>query len=102
MTNPGDPNPPRMSAEDAFLDMLTDYFLETLERPARETNSLQRFFRPQECRACRACRGAEPRILGSGSGVEAANFLNALVTKSPSQAALVDVLASANLLRLPV
>ena len=43
MPQPGDPNPPRMSTEEAFLELLTDT-LETMERPARG-QFLQRFFR---------------------------------------------------------
>ena len=38
-----DPNPPRLSTEDAFLELLTDT-LETLERPARG-QFLQQFFK---------------------------------------------------------
>src|SRR5258708_20377414 len=34
MPQPGDPNPPSLSTEDAFLELLTDT-LESMERPAR-------------------------------------------------------------------
>src|SRR3977135_4513703 len=39
----GGPNPPRLSTEDAFLELLTDT-LETMERPARG-QFLERFFK---------------------------------------------------------
>lgn len=97
MPSPGDPNPPRMSAEDAFLELLTDT-LETLERPARG-QFLQRFFRSiahvdlaeAQCLDLWEQALARKRELSEGTGKRVA-----------LQAALVDVLASANLLRLPV
>jgi diguanylate cyclase (GGDEF)-like protein len=97
MPHPGTPNPPRMSAEDAFLELLTDT-LESLERPARG-QFLQRFFRSIAHVDLTETQGldlleqalARKRELSESTGKKVA-----------LQAALVDVLASANLLRLPI
>jgi diguanylate cyclase (GGDEF)-like protein len=97
MSHPGAPNPPRMSAEDAFLELLTDT-LETLEHPARG-QFLQRFFRSIAHVDLSETQGldlweqalARRRELSESTGKRVA-----------LQAALVDVLSSANLLRLPI
>ena len=97
MPDPGAPNPPRMSAEESFLELLTDT-LESLERPARG-QFLQRFFRSIAHVDLTEAQGldlwetalARKRELSESTGRRVA-----------LQAALVDALASANLLRLPV
>jgi diguanylate cyclase (GGDEF)-like protein len=97
MPNPGDSNPPHLSTEDAFLDLLTDT-LENLERPARG-QFLQRFFR--------SIAHVEITETQSLDFWEQALSLRRELSESMEkkvslQMALVDVLASANLLRLPV
>jgi diguanylate cyclase (GGDEF)-like protein len=97
MPQSGDPNPPRLSTEDAFLELLTET-LETLERPARG-QFLQRFFKSiahvdlSETQSIDFWEQAlaRKRELSENVGKKVA-----------LQAALVDVLASANLLRLPI
>ena len=97
MPQAGDPNPPRLSTEEAFLELLTDT-LETLERPARG-QFLQRFFKSiahvdlSETQSIDFWEQAlaRKRELSENVGKKVA-----------LQAALVDVLASANLLRLPI
>src|ERR1700719_5064897 len=97
MPDPGAPNPPRMSAEESFLELLTDT-LESLERPARG-QFLQRFFRSIAHVDLTEAQGldlwetalARKRELSESTGRSVA-----------LQAALVYALASANLLRLPV
>src|ERR1039458_8718199 len=97
MPQPGAPNPPRLSTEDAFLELLTDT-LETLERPARG-QFLQQFFKSiahvdlSETQSIDIWEQAlaRKRELSENVGKKVA-----------LQAALVDVLASANLLRLPI
>jgi diguanylate cyclase (GGDEF)-like protein len=97
MTQSGDTNPSRLSSEDAFLELLTDT-LEAMERPARG-QFLERFFKSiahvdlNETRSLDIWEQvlARKRELSENVG-----------KKVPLQAALVDVLASANLLRLPI
>jgi diguanylate cyclase (GGDEF)-like protein len=97
MPQPGGPNPPRLSAEDAFLELLTDT-LETMERPARG-QFLERFFKSIAHVDLNETQGldiweqvlARKRELSESAGKKVA-----------LQAALVDVLTSANLLRLPI
>jgi diguanylate cyclase (GGDEF)-like protein len=97
MTQSGDTNPSRLSSEDAFLELLTDT-LEAMERPARG-QFLERFFRSiahvdlNETHSLDIWEQvlARKRELSENVG-----------KKVPLQAALVDVLASANLLRLPI
>jgi diguanylate cyclase (GGDEF)-like protein len=97
MPQPGDPNPPRLSTEDAFLELLTDT-LETMERPARG-QFLERFFKSiahvdlNETQSLDIWEQvlARKRELAESAG-----------KKVVLQAALVEVLASANLLRLPI
>jgi diguanylate cyclase (GGDEF)-like protein len=97
MPQPGDPNPTRLSTEDAFLALLTDT-LETMERPARG-QFLEKFFK------CMA-------HVDLNEGLSIDTWDQVLARKRelsehagknvPLQAAMVDVLASANLLRLPI
>lgn len=97
MLNPGDPNPPRLSTEDAFLEMLTDT-LETLERPARG-QFLQRFFKSiahVDLNETQSLEFWEKAIARKRELSESVGRKVAL------QAALVDILASADLLRLPI
>jgi diguanylate cyclase (GGDEF)-like protein len=97
MPQPGDPNPPRLSTEDAFLELLTDT-LEMMERPARG-QFLEKFFRSvahvdlNETQSLEIWEQvlARKRELSENAGKNVA-----------LQVALVDVLASANLLRLPI
>jgi diguanylate cyclase (GGDEF)-like protein len=97
MPTPGDPNPPRMSAEESFLELLIDT-LETLERPARG-QFLQRFFR-----SIAHVELTETQALDFWDQALARKLeLSESIGKKVSlQAALVDVLASANQLKLPI
>ena len=93
----GGPNPPRLSTEDAFLELLTDT-LETMERPARG-QFLERFFKSIAHVDLNETQGldiweqvlARKRELSESAGKRVA-----------LQAAVVDVLTSASLLRLPI
>jgi diguanylate cyclase (GGDEF)-like protein len=96
MKNPDDPNP-RLSTEDAFLDLLTDT-LETLERPARG-QFLQRFFKSIAQVDINETQGLD---LWDKAVARKRELSEAVGTRVPLQAALVDVLASADLLRLPI
>jgi diguanylate cyclase (GGDEF)-like protein len=97
MPNPGDPSSPRPSGEDAFLDLLVDT-MEALERPARGL-FLQKFLRSiahvdlSETQSLDIWEQtlSRRRDLSESHG-----------KKMALQAALLDVLASANLLRLPI
>jgi diguanylate cyclase (GGDEF)-like protein len=95
--NTGAPNPPRATTEDAFLDLLTDT-LETLDRPARG-QFLQRFFK-----SIAHVDMSEVQSLDMWEkAVARKRELSESVGKRVSlQAALVDVLASADLLRMPI
>jgi diguanylate cyclase (GGDEF)-like protein len=97
MPQPGDPNPPSLSTEDAFLELLTDT-LESMERPARGP-FLEKFLKSIAHVDINEAASldiwdqvlARKRELSENVG-----------KKIALQAALVDVLASANLLRLPI
>ncbi|MGH9681210.1 MAG: diguanylate cyclase domain-containing protein [Candidatus Acidiferrales bacterium] len=97
MPNPGDPNPPRWSAEESFLELLTDT-LENLDVPARG-QFLQRFFR-----SVAQVDVTETQSLELWEQVLARKreLSESIGKRIALQAALVDVLASANLLRLPI
>jgi diguanylate cyclase (GGDEF)-like protein len=97
MAQSGDPNPPRLSSEDAFLELLTDT-LETMERPARG-QFLERFFK-----SIAHVDLNETQSLDIWDQVLARKReLSEIAGKRIAlQAALVDVLASANLTRLPI
>jgi diguanylate cyclase (GGDEF)-like protein len=97
MPQPGDTNPPRLSTEDAFLELLTDT-LETMERPARG-QFLERFLKSIAHVDINEGRSADiwDQVLARK------RELSELAGKNVAlQAALVDVLASASLLRLPI
>jgi diguanylate cyclase (GGDEF)-like protein len=96
MKNPDDLNP-RPSAEDAFLDLLTET-LETLERPARG-QFLQRFFKSIAHVEITEAQGLD---LWDKTLARKHQLSENVSKKVPLQAALVDVLAAADLLRLPV
>jgi diguanylate cyclase (GGDEF)-like protein len=97
MAHTGDPNPPRWSAEESFLELLTDT-LDTLDRASRG-QFLQRFFRSiaqielteTQSLDCWDQALARKRELSESIGKRVA-----------LQAALVDVLASTGQLRLPI
>ena len=97
MPNPGAPNPPRWSAEDAFLELLIDT-LENLDGPARG-QFLQRFFRSL---AQVELDEAQSLNLWEQALVRKRELSESLGKRVPFQAALLDVLAALNLLRLPV
>ena len=97
MPQAGDPNPPRLSTEDAFLEMLTDT-LETLERPARG-QFLQRFFKSIAHVDLSETQSIDFWEQALARKRELSENVGKKVTL---QAALVDVLASASLLRLPI
>jgi diguanylate cyclase (GGDEF)-like protein len=97
MPQPDDSNASRLSTEDAFLELLTDT-LDTMERPARG-QFLEKFFKSiahvdlSETQSLDIWDEvlARKRELSEQSG-----------KKVTLQTALVDVLASASLLRLPI
>ena len=97
MPHSGEPNPPRWSAEDAFLELLTDT-LESMERPPRG-QFLQRFFR-----SIAHVELSETQALDfwEQSQARRRELSESLGKRVALQAALVDVLASANLIRLPI
>jgi diguanylate cyclase (GGDEF)-like protein len=97
MPQPGDPNPPSLSTEDAFLELLTDT-LETMERPARG-QFLERFLKSM---AHVDINEAASLDIWDQVLARKREFSEYVGKKVPLQAALVDVLASANLLRLPI
>jgi diguanylate cyclase (GGDEF)-like protein len=97
MSQAGAPNPPRLSAEESFLDLLTDT-LDSLERPARG-QFLQRFFK-----SIASVDISETQSLDFWDQALARKreFSESLGKRVALQVALVDVLASAKLLRLPI
>ena len=97
MTPLSDPNPLRLSTEDAFLELLTDT-LESMERPARG-HFLERFFK-----SIAHVDLNETQSLATWDQVLARKreLSDNVGKKVALQAALVDVLASAHLLRLPI
>jgi diguanylate cyclase (GGDEF)-like protein len=97
MPRPEDPNPPRLSTEEAFFELLNDT-LEPLERPARG-QFLQRFFE-----SIAHVTLSETQSIDTWEQVLARKreLSENVDRKVALQAALVDVLASANLLRLPI
>src|ERR1700722_6851305 len=97
MPQAGDPNPPRLSVEDSFLDLLTDT-LDNLERPARG-QFLQRFFRSIASVDVTEAQGLD---FWDQTLARKREFSENVGKRVALQAALVDVLASANLLRLPI
>jgi diguanylate cyclase (GGDEF)-like protein len=97
MSQAGDPNPPRLSAEDAFLDLLTDT-LDNLDRPARG-QFLQRFVRSI---ASVDLTETQSLDLWDQAVARQREFSENLGKRVALQAALVDILTSSNLLRLPI
>lgn len=97
MPNPDVPNPPRWSAEDAFLELLIDT-LNNLEGPARG-QFLQRFFRSI---AQVDLDETQSLNLWEQALVRKRELSESIGKRVAFQAALVDVLSSANLLRLPI
>jgi diguanylate cyclase (GGDEF)-like protein len=97
MPHPDDPNPPRLSAEDVFLELLTDT-LETVERPARG-QFLQRFLRSI---AHVDLTETQSLDLWDQTLTRKRELSESMGKTTTLQAALVDVLVSANLLRLPI
>lgn len=97
MPNPGAPNPPRWSVEDAFLELLIDT-LENLDGPVRG-QFLQRFFRSI---AQVDLDETQSLSLWEQALARKRELSESIGKKVAFQAALVDVLASANLLRLPI
>jgi diguanylate cyclase (GGDEF)-like protein len=97
MAHSGAPNPPRWSAEESFLELLTDT-LETMDRSGRG-QFLQRFFRTiaqVELTETQSLDFWEQALARRRELSESIGKRVAL------QAALVDVLASAGQLRLPI
>ena len=97
MAHSGDPNPPRWSAEESFLELLTDT-LETLDRSTRG-QFLQRFFR-----SIAQIELTETQSLDFWDQALARKreLSESIGKRIALQAALVDVLASAGQLRLPI
>jgi diguanylate cyclase (GGDEF)-like protein len=97
MPQTGEPNPQRLSSEDAFLELLADT-LETVERPARG-QFLQRFLRSIAHVELSETQGLD---FWEDTLARKRELSECIGKKVPLQAALLDVLASANLLRLPI
>jgi diguanylate cyclase (GGDEF)-like protein len=93
----GEPTPPRWSAEESFLELLTDT-LDTLDRPSRG-QFLQRFFR-----SVAQIELTETQSLDFWDQALARKreLSESIGKRVALQAALVDVLASAGQLRLPI
>ena len=97
MPQTGEPNPPRWSAEESFLELLTDT-LDLMDRSGRG-QFLQRFFRSiaqLELTETQSLEFWEQALARKRELTESLGKRVAL------QAALVDVLASAGQLRLPI
>jgi len=97
MPQTGEPNPPRWSAEESFLELLTDT-LDLMDRAGRG-QFLQRFFRSiaqLELTETQSLEFWEQALARKRELTESMGKRVAL------QAALVDVLASAGQLRLPI
>ena len=97
MPQTGDPNSPRWTAEESFLELLTDT-LDTLERSGRG-QFLQRFFRSI---AQVDLTEAQSLDLWDQTLARKAQLSESLGKRIALQAALVDVLATSGLLRLPI
>src|ERR1700733_1806806 len=97
MAQTGDPNPPRWSAEESFLELLTDT-LDSMERSTRAT-FLQRFFH-----SIAQVEVTETQSLDIwDQALARKRELSESVGKRVAlQAALVDVLASTGQLRMPI
>jgi len=97
MAQTGEPNPPRWSAEESFLELLTDT-LENMDRPSRG-QFLQRLFRSMA-----QIEVTETQSLDFWDQALARKheLSESLGKRVPLQAALLDVLASAGQLRMPI
>jgi len=97
MAQTGDPNPPRWSAEESFLELLTDT-LDTMDRSNRG-QFLQRFFR-----SIAQIELTETQSLDFWDQALARKreLSESIGKRVALQAALVDVLASTGQLRLPI
>ncbi|HEX4642727.1 MAG TPA: GGDEF domain-containing protein [Candidatus Acidoferrales bacterium] len=97
MPQSGDPNPPRWSAEESFLELLTDT-LESMDRTSRG-QFLQRFFRS----IAQVDLGeTESLDLWDQALARRRELSESLGKRVALQAALVDVLATTGQLRLPI
>ena len=97
MPQTGDPNPPRWSVEESFLELLTDT-LDNLDRASRG-QFLQRFFRSITQLEITETQSLE---YWEQSLARKREISESLGKRVALQAALVDVLASAGQLRLPI
>jgi diguanylate cyclase (GGDEF)-like protein len=97
MALPGDPSTPRWSAEESFLELLTDA-LESMDRQSRGP-FLQRFLRSM---AQIELTETQTLDLWDQSLARKRELSEAIGKRVALQAALVDVLVSAGLLRLPI
>ena len=97
MAHTGDPNPPRWSAEESFLELLTDT-LDTLDRPSRGP-FLQRFLRSMAQIEVTETQSLDYWDQAIARKLELSESVGKRI---PLQAALMDVLASAGLLRMPI
>src|SRR5450631_2070222 len=97
MANTGDPNPPRWSAEESFLELLTDT-LATMDSSSRG-HFLQRFFRSIAQIEITETQGLE---YWEQTLVRKNELSQSLGKRVTLQAALADVLASAGQLRMPI
>jgi diguanylate cyclase (GGDEF)-like protein len=97
MANSGEPTSPRWSVEESFLELLTDT-LDNLDGPARG-QFLQRFFHSI---AQVDISETESLQYWEQTLIRRRELSENLDKKVPLQSALVDVLTSANLFRLPI
>jgi diguanylate cyclase (GGDEF)-like protein len=97
MANSGDPNPPRWSAEESFLELLRDT-LETMDRSGRG-QFLQRLFRTIAQIELTETQSLE---FWDQTLARKRELSESLGKRVALQAALVDVLASTGQLRLPI
>src|SRR6202162_1424763 len=97
MAQTGDPNPPRWSAEESFLELLTDT-LESLDRSSRG-HFLQKFFRSI---AQIELTDMQSLDFWDQALARKRELSESIGKRVPLQAALVDVLATAGQLRLPI
>jgi diguanylate cyclase (GGDEF)-like protein len=97
MAQTGAPNPPRWSAEESFLELLTDT-LETME-PTTRGLFLQRFLRSIAQIELTEAQSLEYWNQAVASKREFSEILGKRISL---QAALMDVLASAGQMRLPI
>src|ERR1700733_8878665 len=97
MAQTGEPNPPRWSAEESFLELLTDT-LDNLDRTSRG-QFLQRFFRSI---AQTDLTEAQSLDFWEQALARKRELSESLGKRVALQAALVDVLSSAGQMRLPI